>query len=137
MTERKNLASGLDERAAPLAIVLRTALLLLAIGIVVRKAWPSELLSTPLAQLTLGGLLWALLSIAIGFLVACMLVGLMIHLPAKDRRSGEWVEGWTMAAVIVCACAAFVFLYEPGPRTNPVVKFLYNIISTAIGWLIS
>jgi hypothetical protein len=117
--------------------VLRTTLLLLAIGIVVRKAWPSELLSTPLAQLTLGGLLWALLSIGIGFLVAIVLVGWMIHLPAKDRRSGEWVEGWTMAALIVGACVAFVFLYEPSPEGHWEVKALYNIIAAALGWLIS
>jgi uncharacterized membrane protein (DUF485 family) len=120
-----------------LAIVLRTALLLLALALVVRKAWPGELLDTPLAQLTLGGLLWALVSVAIGFVVGGTLVAWTISIPQKDKRGYEWAGRWVMTTVFLALLVAFPFLYEGGQKRNAVMDVLSAAVLNTIGWLIS
>jgi|SRR5271166_4144377 len=120
-----------------LAIALRTAWLVLALVLLVRKAWPGELLSTPLVQLTLGGLLWAFLSVAIGLAIGAMLVGWMISLPQKEKRSTEWAERWIGTTIVLAMVVAFPFMYQGTQKHNAIMDTLSAAVLTTIGWLIS
>ena len=120
-----------------LAIGLRTVLLVIALLLLVRKTWPGELLKTPLAQLTLGGLLWAFLSVAIGLAIGAMLVGWMISLPQKEKRSTEWAERWVGTALVLAIVVVFPFVYEGTQRHNAILDALSVWVLTTMGWLIS
>ena len=121
-----------------LAIILRSALLLVTFGLVVRKAWPGELFSTPLAQLTLGALLMGIFSIAVGFVVGGALLGWLISLPPKDKRDSLWQGNWITTTLIVASVVAFPFYYESGQlKENWLFDFIYRTTTTVIGWLIS
>ena len=120
-----------------LAIVLRTALLLLALVLVARKAWLGELLRTPFAQLTLGDLLWAFLSVCIGLNIGTWLVVWMINIPSKEKRSRAWAERWIGTAVGLAIAVAFPFIYEGGSRRNEIFDAISAAMLTTIGWLVS
>jgi hypothetical protein len=55
-------------------IVLRTILLLAVLATIVWSVWPEGLLSTPLAQLTIGSILRALLTIVGGWFAGMLLI---------------------------------------------------------------
>ena len=118
-----------------LAIVLRTALLLLALVLVARKAWLGELLRTPFAQLTLVDLLWAFLSVCIGLNIGTWLVVWMINIPSKEKR--EWTERWIWTAVGLAIVVALPFIYEGGSRRNEIFDAISAAMLTTIGWLMS
>jgi len=104
---------------------------------VVKKAWPGELLSTPLAQLTLGGLLWGLVQVAIGFMLGSFLALRMVSIPDKEKRDSEWRNAWILTPFILGVIVAFPFLYEQSPRHNAAMDWMYTLIASIIGWLIS
>jgi len=116
-----------------IAIVSRTLLHLLALALVVRKVWPGELLSTPLAQLTLGGLLWG----AIGLMLGSFLVLRTVSIPDKEKRGPGWRNAWIVTPFVIGLIVAFPFLYEQNPKHNAVMDWMYAVIAGMIGWLVS
>ena len=73
-----------------IAIFCRTTLHLLALALVVKKAWLGDMLSIPLAQLNWVGRLWVLMQAAIGFGLGTFLVVRMVTIPSRDKQDAEW-----------------------------------------------
>jgi hypothetical protein len=118
-----------------LAMVLRAILLLLAIGLVMRKAWPGELLSAPLALLTLGDLLWVLLPLALGLCLVSTLVLWLVRVPRK--RNTEWATRWIGTALLLGFIAAVPLIYQAAGKHSAFMDSVSSAIVGTIDWLIS
>jgi hypothetical protein len=129
-----SFAKGL---VALIGITLRSAVFLLALLVVVRKGWPGDLLRTPLAQLTLGGLLGGLIKSVVALGVGWIFVWLLFHLPAKEKRDVHWYVGWIIATLALAFVIAFPFLYEAEAEKHALVRFASDAVLTILAWLIS
>lgn len=119
-----------------IAITVRTVLHLAVLTLVIKKAWPGELLETPLGQLTLGSLLFGVLQVLVGFVIGSFVVLRMIAIPDKEKRDKEWRGGWIIAPIMIGIFVAFPFFYENGGRHNAAMDWLYMVTASIIGWLV-
>jgi len=105
--------------------------------VVVRKAWPGEMLGTPLAQLTLGQLFLGLIQVGIGFAVGSFLVMMLVNIPKKEERNAEWAGWWIMTTLTLAFVVALPFIYEGSPKRNRMMDFVSGAILLVLGWVAS
>ncbi len=119
-----------------IAIGVRSLFLLMLVVVVARKVWPGDMLSTPLAQLTLGTILFGLIKLALGLSIEGFLVWRLVSLPDKENR-WEWEGAWVVFGLMLAFFLAFPFFYIDSGKKNALADFFIGGLLTTYGWLIS
>lgn len=119
-----------------IAIVVRSLFIVALMIVVLRKAWPAEMLGTPLARLTLGTVFGGFIRAGIGLSIESFLIWRLLSLPDKDERH-DWAGAWVVFAFIAVFFVSFPFWFIDSGKKNAIGDFISGVVLTILGWLMS
>ena len=114
-----------------IAILCRTALVLLTAWIVMRLTWPVGIWETRLVELTVGGVISAIFWFIVSLCAGATLFSFAVNIPARARQNKSWCQWWMgfLFYIVLAYGGALAVLMKPTKSA------FYGVIQAIASWM--